>query len=616
MAYVQNKELKTRISLKYDTYANWLKNDPVLLPGEVAIATIPSGAQVATARGQMQDLPNVVIKVGDNNSSKYSELPFISALAADVYDWAKAADKPNYDASEIDNLKQFIEDNSDIDTDTQYRIVPVTGVAYKYQLESKALDGEWTVVDGSVVDLSDADSRLDSIEAILKSAGLSGDGQTVTAQITAAIQALDSTVTLEHGPIKLVIDEVDGKLNQAASSLVFTDDFVHVGPYNTKMGELDAAIAEAKKAGTDAQAAVEAETKARVEAISALDMDEVTTSQAGEVVTFIGNIKQVDGKVTAGTAELKFNTAYNADTNKVATMADVRSEVADLTGAMHFEGVKSAIPTDNANYSAGDVIIVGITEYVFDGTAWVQLGDEGLAASLINALDVPAVAVGADSTLVSISETDGKIAATATKIQIAQSQVTGLEERLEVIENDLDESVEGSLAEQVAANTAAIGVINGTDAGKSMRTVATAVTAAAIDALDVDAITVGADKTLSVISEADGKISATPVAIQIAQTQVTGLTDKIAEIEGDVDDLEKLIPADGKTVDQAISAAIGAQMTALANGDAVVPGQYVTAAVQADGKVTVSRKAVNVAELEQTADTYVWFNCGTSSAVI
>ena len=615
MAYTENKELKTRISLKYDTYAKWIEKNPVLLMGEVAIATIPADTAVTTSRGQMQDLPNVVIKVG-NGSDDYKTLPFVSALAADVYDWAKAAKKPTYDASEIANLKKFVEDNSDFDTDTQYRIVPVNGVAYKYQLESKALDGAWTVVADSVVDLSDADSRLDSIEAILKSAGLSGNGQTVTAQITAAVQALDSTVTLEHGPIKLVIDEVDGKLNQAASSLVFTDNFVHTDAYNTKMGELADAIAEAKKAGTDAAAAAEAEAKARVEAISALDMDEVTTSQAGEVVTFIGNIKQVDGKVTAGTAELKFNTAYNADTNKVATMADVRSEVADLTGAMHFEGVKSEIPTDNTNYAAGDVIIVGITEYVFDGSNWVQLGDEGLAASLINALDVPAISVGADSTLVSISETDGKIAATATKIQIAQDQVTGLEDRLAALEEDLDESADDSLAKKVAANTAAIGVINGTDTGKSMRDVATAVTAAAIDALDVEAITVGADKTLSVISESDGKISATPVAIQIAQTQVTGLTDKITEIEGDIDDLEKLMPAEGKTVDQAISAAIGAQMTALANSDVAVPGQYVTAAVQADGKVTVSRKAVNIAELEQTADTYVWFNCGTASDVI
>ena len=609
-AYAQNKELKTRISLKYDTYANWTLKNPVLLKGEVAIATIPADTTVSTARGQMQDLPNVVIKVG-NGSDNYQTLPFVSALAADVYDWAKAAKKPTYDASEIANLKKFVEDNSDFDTDTQYRIVPVEGVAYKYQLESKALNGEWAVVADSVVDLSDADSRLDSVEAILASAGLSGNGQTVTAQITTAIQALDSTVTLENGPVKLIIDEVDGKLNQATSSLVFTDNFVHTDAYNTKMDELAEDIAAAQKAGDDAAAAVEAEATARAAQIAGLNLSEVTTSQAGETITFIGNIKQEAGVVTAGTAELKFQTAYNADTNKVATMADVRTEVADLTGAMHFEGVKSEIPTDNANYAAGDVIIVGITEYVFDGSEWVQLGNEGLAASLINALDVDAISVGADSTLVSISETDGKIAATETKIQIAESQVTNLEADLEAL-RDKDDAQQL----EIDANETAIGVINGTDTGKSMREVATTVSTTAINALNVEAITVGADKTLSVISEANGKISATPVAIQIAQSQVTGLPEKITEIEGDIDDLEGLMPAGGKTVDQAISAAINTQMTGLANNDVAVAGQYVTAAVQADGKVTVSRKAVNIAELEQATDTYVWFNCGTASDVI
>lgn len=629
MAYTQNKTINTRISLKYDTYANWTTQNPILLKGEVAIATIPADTEVTTQRGQMQDLPNVVIKVGDG-STPYKGLKFVSALAADVYDWAKAAQKPTYDASEIANLKKFIEDNSDYDTDTQYRIVPVNavdGIAYKYQLESKAsktADAQWTVVADSVVDLSDADSRLDSIEAILASAGLEGTGQSVAVQISTAINALNSKVTLEHGPVKLVIDEVNGKLNQGTSSLVFTDNFVHTDAYNTKMGELATAIADAKKAGTDAQTAVANETKTRTEVINALDLAEITTSQAGETITFIGKIKQEDGKVTAGTAELKFNSAYDPTNNKAATMSDVTSAVADLNGAMHFEGVSTTDPkgtgvtiTGKPDYvaAAGDVVIYNSNdvpvEYVYDGSKWNQLGDEGLASRLIAALDIDDITVGADETLSVIGETDGKIHTTTTKIQIAESQVTNLEADLKAL-RDKDTAQQS----EIDANKTAIGVINGTDTGKSMRDVANAVSTADIEALNVSAITVGADKTLSVISEANGKISATPIAIQIAQNQVTGLPGKITEIEGNIDTLEGLMPAENKTVDQAISAAIGAQMTALANTDAAVAGQYVTAAVQANGKVTVSRKAVNIAELEQTANTYVLFNCGTASDVI
>ena len=50
----------------------------------------------------------------------------------------------------------------------------------------------------------------------------------------------------------------------------------------------------------------------------------------------------------------------------------------------------------------------------------------------------------------------------------------------------------------------------------------------AINALDVNAVTVGASKTLSSISETNGKISATAVDIQIAESQVTNLVSDLA----------------------------------------------------------------------------------------
>ena len=62
MAFTKSNELQTRIMLKYDSYANWTTNNPVLLAGEVAIATIPSGTSVPTKDSrEMQDLPNVVM---------------------------------------------------------------------------------------------------------------------------------------------------------------------------------------------------------------------------------------------------------------------------------------------------------------------------------------------------------------------------------------------------------------------------------------------------------------------------------------------------------------------------------------------------------------------------
>ena len=84
---------------------------------------------------------------------------------------------------------------------------------------------------------------------------------------------------------------------------------------------------------------------------------------------------------------LEFNGTYNAISNKVATMSDVKGAMAGLTGAMHFTGdALQTLPDDSTSYSTydmGDVILVGTKEYVYSkgateqGSQWILLGDEG-----------------------------------------------------------------------------------------------------------------------------------------------------------------------------------------------------------------------------------------------
>lgn len=88
-----NTTIISRIMSKIDTAANWDANNPVLLKGEVVPVIVPD-SEGNTAY--------VVFKVGDGVSN-YATLPFTSANAWDVYDWAKAATKPTYDYSEIKN---------------------------------------------------------------------------------------------------------------------------------------------------------------------------------------------------------------------------------------------------------------------------------------------------------------------------------------------------------------------------------------------------------------------------------------------------------------------------------------------------------------------------------
>lgn len=90
------KLIKTRLKLKYDTFANWEKVKTTFVPlkGEVCFIEVPNDVD------PIHNAPSIVFKVGDG-ATTFGDLKYGSALAADVYSWAKAANKPSYSWSEI-----------------------------------------------------------------------------------------------------------------------------------------------------------------------------------------------------------------------------------------------------------------------------------------------------------------------------------------------------------------------------------------------------------------------------------------------------------------------------------------------------------------------------------
>lgn len=699
MAYTKSNEIMTRISLKYDSYANWTSKNPVLLKGEVAVATIPAGTATTPA---MQNLPNVVMKVGDG-TSQYNDLKFVSGLAADVYEWAKAPNKPSYGIGEIVGA-------------LEYQLVAVDATTYKYQLQSRKAGSneEWVKV--SDLDLSDIDSRLDALEAELNTAttGLKarmtaaegrldaidgengrlakveaavGQGGSVDTAINGAIANLDATVTQAAGNdgLALTVVQTDGVITSVSGSIAAGTYDAHgaadavktallngeikanadaIGKINGAndagksmrdvaldvVSTLDATASQT--AGADglalsvtqvdgaitaisgsiaantydaygAASAVQGDTTKTVKdawdradaayvladaaqtaqevsdaidaKIQTLDFSGVEGTQAGTTIKFVDKISQADGVVSAELGELVFNSEYNAATNKAATMADITGAVADLNGAMHFEGVYKEMPSvnhDGEAFKAGDVIIVGKTEYVFSNGEFVELGDEGAIAAALEALSQSLVGA-ADKTL-TIKQENGKVTATEVAIQIAESQVTGLEKDLE----DLGKEDE-RLAGLIGTNTTAIGKINGDDAGKSMRTVAAEEALAKVQALDVANITVGADSTLTAIGQTDGSIHATVEKIQIAQTQVTGLSDALnsklnAETfntfkTNDFAPVKTAVDTLTGTGEGSVAKSVSDAVANLKNTDEAVAGEYVKAVKQSNGIVTVER---------------------------
>lgn len=199
----QDKILQTRISLKYDTYANWHSKNPTLLEGEVAVVVIPDSGHVGT----ISNVPTVLFKVGDG-TKKFDDLPWVSGPAGDVHAWAKEATKPSYTATEISGLDTFISDQIK-DTDTQYKIA-ISGRTV--QLFKRNKGGAFEATPDSTFNLPD-----ETVHTLV-------EGDT-------------------NGTVKY--DGKDVKVHGLGSAAYKDSTF------------LDASIAEAKQAGTDAQTAVD-----------------------------------------------------------------------------------------------------------------------------------------------------------------------------------------------------------------------------------------------------------------------------------------------------------------------------------------------------------------------
>lgn len=85
------------LTLKYDTLQNWGNYNPILEKGEAGIVQI-AGDNNST----------LLCKIGDG-VNHFSTLPWLTANAADVYEWAKAETKPEYNATEIVDLDTYID---------------------------------------------------------------------------------------------------------------------------------------------------------------------------------------------------------------------------------------------------------------------------------------------------------------------------------------------------------------------------------------------------------------------------------------------------------------------------------------------------------------------------
>lgn len=218
-----NKTFNTRICLKNDTYANWSTKNPVLLAGELAICVVPANSNQATNE------PTVLMKCGDG-AHKFNELGWISGLSADNYAWSKAATKPEYAATEITGLEAYIGQKVQ-DSNTTYKLEADAEDGHKFYLYAKELGAE-------------------------------SFGSTPVSTITIPETVYTLVEGTANGTVKF--NGTDVKVHGLGSAAYTdADAYDEAGAADTAEANAkayadgkDVAIAEAKKAGTDAQAAV------------------------------------------------------------------------------------------------------------------------------------------------------------------------------------------------------------------------------------------------------------------------------------------------------------------------------------------------------------------------
>lgn len=137
---MSEKVLNTRIQLKYDSYANWESVWESFIPkaGEVIFFAVPQST------GEVQQEPAILFKVG-NGETTLKNLPWGSAIAADVYAWAK---KQSLEWGDLSNdftteLQTFVEAHSVSDV---YRIKQYSESVFKLQkkdAKSEDIESNW-----------------------------------------------------------------------------------------------------------------------------------------------------------------------------------------------------------------------------------------------------------------------------------------------------------------------------------------------------------------------------------------------------------------------------------------------------------------------------------------
>ena len=298
------KTLKTRIQLKYDTLANWnaVANTFVPNKGEVCFVEIPTGDDMATTA------PTVLFKVGDGTKT-WGALNWGSALAADVYAWAKASSPQAIIDSAVGSVVKSLNGlKGDLTIGGDNRIT-FTAANSKITASFKFTDADKTVLDSGI-----------TAEKVSKYEGYQDQ---ISAKYTKPAGGIPKTDLAAGVQTSL----------EAADNAVSTSDFNTFKDQNTQD------IADAKAAGTAASAALESYKKTNETALA----------------------KKVDNTITVNGHPLSANvvvTKDNVGLGKVVNAGQDTAPTANSTNYVTSGGVKKYVDDAIGGVTQFDIVKV------------------------------------------------------------------------------------------------------------------------------------------------------------------------------------------------------------------------------------------------------------------